>query len=50
MLTFSFLTMGLCTTVQLVLYKTAQLGGTVGFTYYFLPSWMSGYRQLFFLS
>ena len=48
MLTFSFLTMGLCTTVQLVLYKTAQLGGTVGFTYYFLPSWMSGYRQLFF--
>lgn len=26
MLTFSFLTMGLCTTVQLVLYKTAQLG------------------------
>lgn len=48
MLTFSFLTMGLCTTVQLVLYKTSELGGTVGFTYYFLPSWMSGYRALFF--
>lgn len=48
MLTFSFLTMGLCTTVQLVLYKTASLGGTVGFTYYFLPEWMSGYRELFF--
>lgn len=48
MITFSFLTMGLCTTVQLVLYKTAALGGTVGFTYYFLPEWMSGYRRLFF--
>lgn len=48
MVTFSFLTMGLCTTVQMVLYKTTSLGGTVGFTYYFLPEWLSGYRSLFF--
>ena len=48
MITFSFLTMGLCTTVQLVLYKTTALGGTVGFTYYFLPEWMAGFRTSFF--
>lgn len=48
MLTFSFLTMGLCTTVQLVVYKTTAIGGTVGITHYFLPTWLSNYRTLYF--
>lgn len=48
MLTFSFLTMGLCTTVQLVIYKTTAIGGTVGITHYFLPEWLSDYRVLYF--
>lgn len=48
MLTFSFLTMGLCTTVQLVIYKTKSIGGTVGITHYFLPTWLSDFRTLYF--
>lgn len=48
MLTFSFLTMGLCTTVQLIIYKTQAIGGTVGITYYFLPSWLTNFRVLYF--
>lgn len=48
MLAFSFLTMGLCTTVQLVIYKTTAIGGTVGITYHFLPDWLSGFRALYF--
>lgn len=48
MLTFSFLTMGLCTTVQLVIYKTGSIGGTVGITHYFLPAWLADFRVLYF--
>lgn len=48
MLTFSFLTMGLCTTVQLVIYKTKSIGGTVGITHYFLPPWLADFRTLYF--
>ena len=48
MLTFSFLTMGLCTTVQLVIYKTKSIGGTVGITHYFLPAWLADFRTLYF--
>jgi len=48
MLTFSFLTMGLCTTVQLIIYKTQSIGGTVGITHYFLPAWLSDFRVLYF--
>ena len=48
MLSFNFLTMGMCTTVQLILMKTTSVGGTVGITYYFLPSWLNGFRSLYF--
>lgn len=48
MLTFSFLTMGLCTTVQLIIFKTQSVGGTVGITSYFLPDWLNDFRVLYF--